>query len=241
TGPRLGDQARGVAIDGAGSVYVTGMTDSVDFPTTPGALYATPRSVANGDPSGYADAFVTKLDPAGALTYSTYLGGQRTDGGEAIAVDASGFAYVVGGTASLDFPTVNGFDTSYNFGGDAFVAVLNIAGSAVVYSTYLGGADGTNDTALGVAVLAPYVEVVGVTDSASFPTVAATQASRGGGRDAFYTELNTGTSGAASLSFSTYTGGDGSETSAVIAKGPMGFHVAGTTSSSNFPTTTGSY
>ena len=106
-----GEDGRGIAVDGAGSAYVTGDTSSVDFPTSAGAFDTTL--------DGYADAFVTKLDPNGAaLGYSTYLGGSGGEGGDGIALDGAGDAYLTGGTPSADFPTTPGaFDTTFNGGG----------------------------------------------------------------------------------------------------------------------------
>jgi Beta-propeller repeat len=128
------DVGHGIAVDGAGSAYVTGETSSVDFPTTAGAFDTT----YNG---GSEDAFVTKLSASGAaLVYSTYLGGNGLDGGSAVAVDASGDAYVSGLTISADFPTTAGaFNTTFNGSGDAFVTKLDASGAAPVFSTYLGG------------------------------------------------------------------------------------------------------
>ena len=240
---RFGDIGKGIVVDSAGNAYVTGVTDSPDFPTTAGALFTTNHSIPNNDPSGYADAFVTKLDTAGGLSYSTFLGGSRTDGAEAIAIDSSGNAYVVGGTASLDFPTVSAFDTTYNFGGDAFFAKLNGAGSALSYSTYLGGADGQYDTATGVAIdSAGFTWVSGVTDSASFPTASAIQSASAGQRDAFVAKFNTSQTGAASLPFATYLGGNAGEVDPIrVAVGAAGTYVAGSTLSSSFPTTPGAF
>jgi hypothetical protein len=131
----------GIAVDAAGNAYVTGNTGSTDFPT------AHPLQPAYG--GGDADAFVAKLNASGsALVYSTYLGGSGDDSaGNAgafassggIAVDAAGNAYVTGSTDSTDFPTVHPLQPTYGGGGDAFVAKLNASGSALVYSTYLGG------------------------------------------------------------------------------------------------------
>src|SRR5207245_2803636 len=121
------------ALDSSGNVYVTGNTSSTAFPTTPGAFQTT---FAGGVGSGPVDAFVTKLNPTGsALVYSTYLGGSNQDyGGEAIAVDASGNAYVTGETRSSDFPTTAGaFQTTLNAFQGAFVTKLNPTGSALVY------------------------------------------------------------------------------------------------------------
>jgi hypothetical protein len=178
------DQGSGIAVDGAGNAYVTGFTFSADFPTTPGAFDTTFNP-------GTFDAFVTKLNPAGsALVYSTYLGGASTDQGFGIAVDGAGNAYVTGLTVSADFPTTPGaFDTTFNGGGDAFMTKLNPAGSALVYSTYLGGA--SNDQGSGIAVDgAGNAYVTGSTFSADFPTTpGAFDTTFNGSIDAFVTKF----------------------------------------------------
>ena len=124
----------GIAVDGAGSAYVTGGTRSTDFPTTAGAAQTTY--------AGGFDAFVTKLDATGSgLVYSTYLGGSDGDVGFGIAVDGAGSAYVTGVTVSTDFPTTAGAVQTTHAGdiADAFVTKLDATGSGLVYSTYLGG------------------------------------------------------------------------------------------------------
>src|SRR5688500_9504957 len=146
------------------------------------------------------------IDPA-VLVYSTFLGGSNNDFGNGIAVDASGAAYVTGGTQSTDFPTTPlAFDTSYNGNGDAFVTKLDPTGSTLVYSTYLGG--GNLDEALASAVavdLAGNAYVTGRTQSSNFPTTAlAADSTYNGGDDAFVTQL--GPTGGA-LIYSTYLGG----------------------------------
>src|SRR5205823_3119093 len=121
-----------IAVDAAGSAYVTGFTFSSDFPTTAGAF----DTSFNG---GFVDAFVTKLAPNGAsLLYSTYLGGSFSEVGTGIAVDASGSAYLTGQTQSRDFPTTLGaFDTSLEGVFDGFVTKLAPSGASLAYSTYL--------------------------------------------------------------------------------------------------------
>lgn len=150
-----------IAVDLAGNAYVTGFTTSIDFPTV-NALQPNRGTLG-------ADAFVTKLNAAGsAFVYSTYLGGQDDDFGLGIAVDGSGRAYVTGFTASSDFPTLGALQP---FGGssDAFVTRLNAAGSALGYSTFLGGS--RTDSGSGIAVDATDAAyVVGRTDSSNFPT-----------------------------------------------------------------------
>ncbi len=128
------DVGSGIAVDGAGSAYVTGTAWSTDFPT------ASPLQSTN---AGYGvDAFVAKLDPAGsALVYSTYLGGTGLDDSYVIAVDGSGSAAITGLTSSTDFPAARPLQTGNGGGWDAFVAMLNPAGTGLVYSTCLGGSE----------------------------------------------------------------------------------------------------
>src|SRR5262249_33725023 len=137
-GGAVGDNALGIAVDSSGNAYVTGITRG-SFPTTVGAF----QTVFGG---GSVDAFVTKLNAAGsALVYSTYLGGSQFDISFGIAVDSSGGAYITGNTSSPDFPQVGAIASACVgicnsvFGSVAFVTKINAAGSALVYSTRLGG------------------------------------------------------------------------------------------------------
>jgi hypothetical protein len=241
-GGNADDYAYGVAVDSSGDAYVTGATNSANLPT----LNAFQPNYAGGlcatAPNTFPcyDAFVAKLNPAGsALIYSTYLGGTGSDYGYAIALDGSSNAYVTGYTISTNFPTTAGalrrvFGGSY----DAFVAKLNAAGSALVYSTYLGGA-GTEvgyDIALdsfGRAL------VTGYNYGGYFPTASPTQAQNAGFYDAFASVLNA--TGSA-LAFSTYLGGSGDEVGRGISVDPSGnAYITGATFSLDFPTTSGSY
>jgi hypothetical protein len=222
------DAAFGIALDSAGNAYITGQTTSTDFPTA-NALQAT---FGGGSPDG--DAFVAKLNAAGsALVYSTYLGGSDNDVGSDIAVDSSGNAYVTGHANSTNFPTANALQSTLSGTGDAFVTKLNAAGSALVYSTYLGGSsdDSGNDISLDSSANA---YIGGGTNSTNFPTANATQAAYGGGTvDAFVTKLNTAGN---ALVYSTYLGGsalDRVNTTTVDSAGSV--YVAGTTGSTNFP------
>ncbi len=131
-----GEDGYGIAVDGAGSAYLTGYTNSTDFPTTAGAFDTTPN--------GHADAFVTKLDASGAaLGYSTYLGGSDGEEGRSIAVDSAGSAYLTGDTSSATSRRRAGaFDTTLDGDADAFVTKLDASGAALGYSTYLGGSGG---------------------------------------------------------------------------------------------------
>ncbi|HVA91472.1 MAG TPA: SBBP repeat-containing protein, partial [Chloroflexota bacterium] len=136
------DDGNGIAVDSAGNAYVTGQTQSPNFPL----VHALQTSLA-----GTQNAFVSKLDPSGsALLYSTYLGGGGTDSGSGIAVDSGGNASVIGSTDSANFPTMNALQAQLAGTENAFVSKLNPAGSALVYSTYLGGSG--NDWGYGIAV-----------------------------------------------------------------------------------------
>ena len=175
-----------------------------------------------------------KADSGNALVYSTYLGGSGSEFNPDIALDTSGNAYVTGISFSSDFPTASPFQASPGSGQDAFVAKLNAAGTALVYSTYLGGNGLDNGLAIAVDA-AGNAYVVGRTDSTNFPTANPIQAASGGGSgDAFVTKLNaTGTA----LVYSTYLGGSGDEQCCGIAVDAAGNAcLTGETSSTNFPT-----
>ena len=172
------DEGYGIAVDSSGNAYVAGYTRSSDFPT---------QNPYQGSNAGESDAFVTKLSSGGdTLIYSTYLGGSDDSGGYDIAVDSLGNAYVTGNTQSTDFPTLNPHQGSYGGGYcDAFVTKLSSNGSALIYSTYLGGS--SSDYGHGIAVYSSgNAYVVGYTDSTDFPTLNPYQSSHGGGEwDAF--------------------------------------------------------
>jgi hypothetical protein len=230
---------KGIAVDTNGNAYVTGEIQG-PFPTTSGAVQRT---------SG--GAFVTKLDPTGTtLIYSTLLGGGR-DGGEAIAVDAEGNAYVTGFTFSDSFPTTPGafqpvfgdaLDPPSRFGPDpdAFVTKLNPTGSALVYSTYLGG-NGA-EFGRGIAVDASgNAYVTGSTASLNFPTIpGAFQPILGGGPyDAFVTKLH---STGAVLVYSSYLGGiDADAGQGIALDANANAYVTGSTASKDFPITAGAF
>jgi hypothetical protein len=158
------DLSAGISVDAAGNAYVTGGTLSHDFPMA-NALQPNPR--------GIGDVFVAKLRPDGsALVFSTYLGGSGDDVGLGVAVDASGNAYVTGYTASYDFPTADALQPNYRAGGnDGFVAELRPNGSALLFSTYLGGSDWDSGASIAVD-RAGDAYVTGSTTSHDFPTTA---------------------------------------------------------------------
>ena len=230
------ETAGGIAVDGAGSAYVSGLTTSLNFPTTAGAFQTAF--------AGSVDVFVTKLNATGtALVYSTYLGGsdQEIAGpGMTIAIDSSGNAYVTGLTLSTNFPTTAGaFQTVLAGSSDAFVTRLNGAGTALVYSTYLGGSG--QETGNGIAVnSAGDAYVAGNTGSANFPTTAgALQTLLAGTTDAFVTRLN---GAGTALVYSTYLGGSAVDVGQGVAVDSAGdAYVAGRTTSANFPTTASAF
>jgi hypothetical protein len=233
-GGNNGGEGFGIALDASDNAYVTGWTGSSNFPTTVGALQKTFGG-------GYEDAFVSKLNPTGsALIYSTYLGGSSFDVAHGIAVDASGNAYVTGFTFSSNFPTTTGaFQSAPRGYDDAFVSKLNPTGSALIYSTYLGG--NGYDEGYGIAVDASGdAYVSGLTHSSNFPVSrGAFQTTPGGGFDAFVSKLNAAGSG---LIYSTYLGGGLDDFSYGIAiDASDNAYVTGLTFSSNFPTTAGAF
>ena len=226
-GGNLEDGGFGIAVDASGNAYVTGVTGSTNFPTV-NALQATL--------AGDFDAFVTKINATGsALVYSTYLGGNLGDVGSGIAVDASGNAYVTGVTGSTNFPTANALQSTLGGSQNAFVTKINASGSALVYSTYLGGSGSNGDVGFGIVVDASgNAYVTGGTSSRNFPTANALQSTLGGSSNAFVTKINA--SGSA-LVYSTYLGGGGVDHGYGIAVDASGnAYVSGFTSSTNFPT-----
>ena len=222
------DAAEDVAVDGDGNAYVSGDTLSTDFPTTPSALQT--------DPAGDMDVFLVKVDSSGsALVYGTYLGGSGEDVSDGLAVTSSGEAILVGATKSSDFPTQNPVQASHGGNYDAFVSKVNAAGDALVYSTYLGGANA--DKGFGIA-LGPdgSVTIAGDTFSTDFPTSSALQAASTSAvsSDAFVARLS---AGGDSVVYATTLGGSESDHGSAVAVDSAGnAYVAGLTASSDFPT-----
>jgi hypothetical protein len=232
----------GVAVDSSGNAYVTGGVTSTDFPITAGTLQS--------NYGGNHDAFVTKVNSKGTnLVYSTYLGGSGIDHGSSIAVDASGSAYVAGTTSSKNFPVTSGaFQTvCHGCGGtspDSFMSKLNPAGSALVYSTYLGGSGYEHIAAMTIDGSGD-AYVTGFSCSTDYPTTpGAFQATYKGvctpfGGNAVVTELNA--TGSA-LVYSTYLGGTATDAAnAVVVDSSGNTYVAGYTTSTDFPTTSGAF
>ncbi len=259
------DAGVALAVDSPGNAYVTGFTTSTNFPTVKGSL----QTVFGGQGASaffqtFGDAFVAKLNPTGsALIYSTYLGGSNDEQGTAIAVDSAGNAYVGGATLSTNFPTSNAYQSAYRGAGggpafccgssapfmqfgDGFLAKLNPAGTALLFSTYFGGTLDDTITALALDG-SGNVYVGGTTVSANFPTLNPYQSKFGGAAnanaqpvittgDGFVAKFNS--SGA--LQYSTYLGGSADDAVMGIAVDTTGAtYVTGFTSSANFPVTAG--
>jgi hypothetical protein len=210
-----GASGNGIAVDSAANAYVTGEAGPTNFPTTAGAFKTAPM--------GY-DTFVTKLNSAGsALVYSARFGGNLDDFGRGIALDSAGNAYITGWTVCRSiictFPTVNAFQPNYAGGyQDAFVTKINSNGSALVYSTYLGGGailNGSEDWGEAIAVdSAGSAYVTGYTFSPDFPVTAGAFDTSRAGLDAFVTKF---TPNGAALAYSTFLGGAGREQGQGIA------------------------
>jgi hypothetical protein len=218
------DEAYGIAVDSSGNAYVTGVTQSTNFPLL---------NPLQSQLKGYQNAFVTKLDPSGNLLYSTYLGGNGSDAGNGIAVDSSGRAYVAGQTTSTNFPVLNALQSTNSGQSDAFVSLLSASGNQLVYSTYLGGSGSDQGQAIAIDS-ADNAYVTGGTNSSNFPVAGALQSSfGGGGEDAFVAKIS---STGQALVYSTYLGGKGADVgSGIVLDASENVYVTGTTSSSNFP------
>ncbi|MEX2262676.1 MAG: carboxypeptidase regulatory-like domain-containing protein [Bryobacteraceae bacterium] len=228
------DSGAGIALDASGNAYVTGTTTSNDFPVSEGAVQS-----ARKDNS---DVFVSKLNPTGtAVLYSVYLGGSGSDRATGIAVDAGGSAYISGFTDSIDFPVAgNAVQSTYGGGfRDAFAVRLNPTGTALTYSTYIGGSG--EDNANGIAVDGLETAfLVGATDSSNFPTTRnAFQTGKRGVYVPFVSRLG---SDGSSFVYSTYLGGSGVGTGwAIAVDAGGGAYVTGQTDSADFPTTQGAF
>jgi hypothetical protein len=265
------DAAFAIAVDTNGAAFVTGYTDSENFPVSTNAYQRHIRGI-NLNPQGVypIDAFVTKLNADGKIAYSTYLGGDGRDVGLGIAVDNQSRAYVTGETESSDFPTMNALRGRYknvlvrypievngqityaftnvleNYNGsvfhgldDAFVTRINAGGTALEYSTYLGG--GGWDIGQGIAVDTNFCAyVVGVTSSSSFPVTNAIAKNLHStnsviASDAFISKLSPDGS---NLVYSTHLGGNGRDVATAVAVDPLlNAYVTGFTHSQGFPVT----
>jgi len=258
------DRPAGLAVDGAGDAYITGFVNSTDFPVTAGAFQMTNRGAANG----FFNGFITKLNPAGtALVYSSYLGGSSLDSTSAVAVDGSGNAYLTGSACSTDFPVTPGAYQTVNHvspegTASAFITKLNPAGSALVYSTFIGGSDGIAGGSAIAIDGSGNAYIVGASDSSNYPV---TQGAYQPTDKALLTN-NSLSNGIVSkldptgstLLYSTYLGGSGyyythtsdntiyidaasDEALAVAVDGSGNVYVTGQTCSTDFPVTPGAF
>jgi len=244
------DQVRGIAVDSAGSAYVTGFTDSPDFPLTSlGSL-----------PAGSDHVFVAKLDATGSnLVYADYIGGNGLDYGFALALDSATDVYVTGSTSSSNFPMVNPYQGTYPGSFNAFVTKVSPDGSTLLYSTYLGG--NGSDTPSGIAIDSTGNTIVaGSTSSTNFPVANAFQSTASPNQGDVYGDygfLTKITPDGASLVYSTYFGGNSNVSfncggslcwpapynliNTMVLDGAGNAYVAGTTNTYNFPVSSGAY
>ncbi len=233
------DAAFGIAVDRFDNAYVTGRTESANFPT---------KNPMQAALRGQRDAFVAKFTPDGALVYSTYLGGDLPPGasrddesGYGIAVDSLQNVYLTGFTSTPSFPIVGAVQSNFAGVEDAFVAKINAAGSALIYSTFLGGNRADEARSIAVDSLGN-AYVTGYTFSIDFPTANALQRQYGGNVDAFVTKIN---AAGTALLYSTFLGGNGTENTGLVSDNiPVGgiavdnlgnAYVTGKTESENFP------
>ena len=224
-GSGSGDRANGIAVDRQGNAYVVGTSNSSNFPTL------NPFQVAR---AGGTEVFVTKLDTNGAGVYSTYFGGGGNDVGNGVAVDNDGNAYITGSTVSTNLPTLNPFQAARVAYDEAFVTKFNADGSALVFSTYIGGSRPDESKAIALDS-SNNVYITGYSESVDFPLVNPINASNAGGDDVFVVKLD---SSGASIAYSTVIGGSGNDQGLGIAVARNNVvYVTGETRSAQFPMT----
>ena len=237
------DESYNMAVDQYGYILIVGQTTSSNYPTKAGA-YDVSFNGAGGN-NNWGDVFVTQLAPAGALVYSTFLGGSKGEAGLGIFIDANRHAIITGSTSSSDYPTTaSAFDRTFNGGSsDVFVTRLNANGSGLWFSTYLGGSSAETGTAI-ARDTGGNNYLVGYTNSNDFPTTTGAYDQTYNGAsvaddDVFVAKLN---AGGTALVYSTFIGGSGTEHGMDMALGANGFvYVTGMTTASDFPTTPGAY
>jgi uncharacterized protein (TIGR03437 family) len=243
-----GDVANSVAMDAQGNVYVAGTTNSNPFPTKAGLF--------NGVTNAVDMAFLAKFNPtasgASSLVYATFLGGNTSDEAFGVAVDKNSNVYVTGRTLSTNFPLKNAFQTSFDTtanctdsSGNAttchhsFITEVAASGKSLIYSSYIGGTN--QDEAFAIAVdAAGSAYITGQTLSTDFPTAGSPyQSTQKGSGDVFLCEI---APNGASLVYSTYYGGTGSESAnSIVAAAPGVVSIAGTTVSSDLPLSTNAF
>lgn len=227
------EEGRSIAVDTSGNAYVTGHTESTDFPT---------KTPFQAQKDFSRDVFVTKLGPTGALLYSTFLGGNSQDDGNGIAIDSARNIYVCGMTLSSDLPTTaNAFQKTSKGGAEAFLTKLNAAGSALLYSTYFGGDGSYTERAVALAVdSAANAYLIGFMQSPNLPTTAKAyqrQLNSPTQDDAYIAKFLTTGSGPSSLVYASFLGGELDDQAFSIAVDAAGIaYITGTTESDDFPT-----
>lgn len=230
--PSMAGQVSKIAMDTLGNVYAVGSFNST-FPTTPGSY----SSTFGG---GNQDVYVYKLNPTGtALVYSTYIGGNQWDNGANLYLNDAGEVYVTGQTSSFNWPTLNAYDNSFNGSGDVFVAKLNATGSALLFSTFVGGSG--SDAGADIT-LDPFnnIYVAGNTSSSNFPTSpGAFSSTLKGYSDLIVFKLNPAGN---SLLYATLVGSSKNETGVGIGVNAAGeATVGGNCDSTDFPVTPGAF
>jgi hypothetical protein len=259
------DQPAGIAVDGTGSVYIAGYTNSLNFPLAAFGSLKTTTWMQNGSTPFIAQpppphVFVAKLDPAGAnLVYADYIGGNSEDYAFALVLDSANEVYVTGSTASSNFPVVKAYQSQQPGPYSGFLTKVSADGSSVLYSTYLGG--NTYDQPASIAIDGfGQVHVVGYTASQNFPVVNPYQASVSANQAGIYGEygfLTKFSADGSSLVYSTYLAGNSnvaqtcgsgscwpapnSAIAALAVDGNDNAYVAGTTNTYNFPVTPGAF
>ncbi|MHA1907980.1 MAG: DUF7948 domain-containing protein, partial [Candidatus Thorarchaeota archaeon] len=215
------ERGTGIAVD-TDYVYVTGSTESVDFPM---------MNANDSSHNGNADCYVTKFAQDGqTLLYSTFIGGDTNDYGHELEV-SSGYAYIVGETNSDNFPAYYGNDSTHNGNYDCFIVKLSTDGQSIVYSSYLGGSNA--DRGYDVAVEADRAYVIGATDSSDFPDVSAYDSTHNGGTDCFVTKFSID---GQTLEYCTFLGGPLADAGNGIAVEGGHAYVTGSTASPGYPT-----
>jgi hypothetical protein len=220
------DEGHDIAVDAGGRAYLTGQTYSFNFPMF---------NPLQGTKGGGHDVFVTVINaPGNAYVYSTYFGGSSDDVSQGIALDSGGAVYIAGYTVSTNFPTLGPIQGSLAGNEDAFITKINSAGSALVYSTYLGGSQYDVGTCIALDS-SGRAYVAGVTQSTDFPTQNAIfNTFAGGEQDAFVARIN---SSGNTLLYSTFLGGSHNDWPWSVVAGSSGeAYVAGYTLSDDFPT-----
>ncbi len=225
------DIANAIAVDPQGNSYITGQTNSGNYPQV--------NNTFQHSQHGGFDAFITEISSdATHFVWSTFAGGSSDDFGYGIAVDAVGNTFVVGTTTSPDFPTDNAYQRTYQGGAsDAFVMAYSPNGTNLIFSTFFGshGTDDGNGIALDSN---DNIYIAGDTDSDQFPvTAGAIQPTRKGNVDGVFAMF---TPTGQQLTYSTFFGGSGNDTSSSVAVDQYGnAYLTGLTQSFDFPLTSG--